>query len=584
MPFNKYYQDELTFLNDLGKEFAHNNPKLAPFLANRGNDPDVERLLEGFAFLSGRLRQKLDDELPELTHTLLALLWPNYLRPIPAMTILQFDPAPSALTDKQTISRGCEVDSIPVEGTPCHFKTCYDVDVYPLHLDSLELERVARGSVLTLRFLLEGGTGFAKLKMDKLRLYLHGETYITYALYLWLCQHLDGVTVRAAGGYGAEFELPLHAVRPVGFGKEESLLPYPDNVFPGYRLLQEYFSLTEKFLFIDIGELDGVKDFDAEGFDLVFRFSKPLDDQVRLKKSHIRLYCTPIVNLFPLDASPVRLDNRRVEYLIRPEGRPPEHYEVYSIDKVEGQEQGTAQRQPYYAFESFDHAREEDGARIYYRMRVRPGVTDEQGVDTYIAFVNSREQQAFPPQETISLELMCSNRHLPEELKEGEVRVATGSSPEFVTFQNITMLTSSLPPPLQAGLHWRLISNMSLNYISLAGKEALQTLLSAYNFGAYYNAQAARESKLRLEGIEDVKTQPADVLHHGMPIRGIRTHMTLRESNFAGEGDLYLFASVLNEFLALYASINSFHQLNVSGVERGEHYQWTARLGQQFLI
>ncbi|MEN8217486.1 MAG: type VI secretion system baseplate subunit TssF [Pseudomonadota bacterium] len=590
MAFNKYYQDELSFLSELGKEFAQKNPKLAPFLAERGNDPDVERLLEGFAFLSGRLRQKLDDELPELTHTLIALLWPHYLRPLPAMSILQFDPVPSALMEKQTIPRGCTVDSVPVEGTQCHFKTCYDVDIYPLRLENLSLERVAEGSVLSLRFTLEPGVELSKLALENLRLFLHGEAYISYSLYLWLCRYVDKVRVRAHGS-DAEFTLSKRVVRPLGFAEEEGLLPYPPNAFLGYRLLQEYFSLPEKFLFFDINELNPVTQFmNADGFDLIFHFSSPLDDQIHqnLKTHHVRLYCTPIINLFPLDASPIRLDHRRVEYRIRPEGNPPEHYEIYTVDKVEGVLPGSAERQRYYAFESFDHALTGKESPTFYRTRLRPSVVQHgrdayEGVDTYIAFVTATENASLPPVETISIELTCSHRHLAGELKRGEICVATGKTPEFVTFENITVVTPSFPPPLEAGLHWQLISNMSLNYISLANVEALRVILSAYDFGAYYNVQTARESQLRREGIAAIQPRPVDVLHHGTPVRGIRTHIDMHESKFAGEGDMYLFASVLNEFFALYASINAFHQLEVK-TERGEIYLWPARLGQQHLI
>jgi len=271
-----------------------------------------------------------------------------------------------------------------------------------------------------------------------------------------------------------------------------------------------------------------------------------------------------------------------VEYRIRPEGNPPEHYEIYTVDKVEGVQSGNAERQRYYAFESFDHTE----SPIFYRTRLRPSVVQhgrETGVETYIAFVKATEEASPPPVETISIELTCSHRHLAGELKRGEICVATGNSPEFATFKNITIVTPSFPPPLEAGLHWQLISNMSLNYISLANVEALRVILSAYDFGAHYNVQTARESQLRREGIAAIQPSPVDVLHHGTPIRGIRTHIDMQESKFAGEGDMYLFASVLNEFFALYASINAFHQLEVK-TERGEIYLWPARQGQQHLI
>jgi len=123
MSFNRYYQSELSALRQLGRQFSERNPALAPFLAESGQDPDVERLLEGFAFLTGRLRQKLDDELPELTHSLMHLLWPNYMRPMPAFSMLQFDPLKHSGPDV-CVARGTPVESAAVNGERCRFRTC----------------------------------------------------------------------------------------------------------------------------------------------------------------------------------------------------------------------------------------------------------------------------------------------------------------------------------------------------------------------------------------------------------------------------------------------------------------------------
>src|SRR4030095_3561713 len=90
--FNPYYQEELAYLREMGKEFAAAHPAVAHMLESSGADPDVERLLEGVAFLTGRVRQKLDDEIPELFQSLMSLLWPHYLRPVPSTSILQFTP------------------------------------------------------------------------------------------------------------------------------------------------------------------------------------------------------------------------------------------------------------------------------------------------------------------------------------------------------------------------------------------------------------------------------------------------------------------------------------------------------------
>ena len=589
MSFNKYYEDELSYLRDLGKEFAHANPELAPFLAERGNDPDVERLLEGFAFLSGRVRQKIDDDLPELTHSLISLLWPHYLRPVPSMSILEFTPVVNAISERKLIKRGVEVDSVPVEGTTCRFRTCYDVDLFPLNIDTVELRQDGRGCRLKLVFALHAGATLDKLNLQSLRLYLHGEPHISRTTYLWLSRYLQGITVRAVGSESGNdvFALQDGALQPAGFSDQEALLPYPPNAFLGYRVIQEYFALPEKFLFFDVHGLEPLAGFNkmTERFEINIEFSRPLDDSVRLQKDNFRLFCTPVINLFTRDADPIRVDNTRTEYRIWPSGKEPTHAEMYSIDKVEGWVQGSSKRRNYKAFESFEHRNDSEAAEssIYYRTRLHPAVVGK-GVDTYIAFVGADERHVLPPTETVSLQLTCSNRNLAEKLHAGDIATATGSSPEFSTFRNITAVSPSMMPPLEAGLHWRLISGMALNYVSLASIEAFRNILAVYDFRALHDRQAERVSQLRLDGLLQARVEPIDLLHRGLPIRGLRTHLDMQESNFAGEGDMFLLASVLNVFLALYASVNSFHQLVVRGVEHGEVYQWPTRIGQQPLL
>ncbi|HYK89586.1 MAG TPA: type VI secretion system baseplate subunit TssF, partial [Acidobacteriota bacterium] len=188
-----------------------------------------------------------------------------------------------------------------------------------------------------------------------------------------------------------------------------------------------------------------------------------------------------------------------------------------------------------------------------------------------------------PPTETISVDLTCTNRNLPHHLRIKDISEATADSPEFATFQNITRVTTSTRPPLDHGLHWRLLSHLALNYISLDSVEALRSVLGLYNFQALYDRQAARENQLRLDAIQSVRAAPLDWLMKGVPVRGTAVELDLLESNFAGEGDLYLFAGILNEVFALYASINSFTKLTVRGVKQNEVYEWAPRLGHQIL-
>jgi len=404
--FNKYYQEELECLRELGAEFSRANPQAAPFLAERGADPDVERLLEGFAFLTGRLRQKLDDEFPELTQSLLQVLWPHYLRPVPAMSILQFEPLPNRVKAGQTIARGAEVESVPVDGTSCRFRTCFDVHLAPLTVRSADLE-IPSGSVGALRLgfrPLQGVKG-APLGGAPLRLFLHGEPAATYALYLYLTRYVKEVVVRP--GSGEQRRLPPSAIRPAGFADSDGLLPYPARSFPGYRLLQEYFTLPEKFLFLEVNGIGG----GAGEFDLIFDFTRPADDSLRAGVENFRLNCTPVVNLFQVQSDPLRVDHQRVEYRIRAEGLDPAHAEVFSVDRAVGWQKGTSDQREFPAFESFHHGTaetSEDGI-VYHAVRLRESVLDT-GVDTQVAFVSATGESAAPPTETVVLDLTCTNR------------------------------------------------------------------------------------------------------------------------------------------------------------------------------
>jgi type VI secretion system protein ImpG len=581
MAFNKYYQDELAFLHEMGQEFAIQHPKLGRFLSEAGDDPDVERLLEGFAFLTGRLREKLEDELPELSHGLISLLWPHYLRPLPSMTIMQFTPTENAISERMVIPKGITCAGPEDDGTRCLFQTCYDVTVAPIALTHSEIRSSRSETALRLTFTSQG-RGIATLGLDDVRVHLSGEIHITHGLYLWLLRFLDCVTVEVGE---RSWRLSKDMVRPVGFEPTQGLLPYPPNAFNGYRVLQEYFSLPEKFLFLDVLGLGAaLRDADPAQQEMTLSFSltRPLDPRIRARNDHFRLFCTPAVNLFPHDADPIALDRRRIDYLVRPAGRFQGEYTIYSVNSVEGWTPNGGGQRRYPPFESFEHRIERAGREeeAYYRLRVRQSVKGE-GMDHYISFVNGGDLAIQPASETVSLDLTCCNGHRPETLRVGDIHYATESSPTFATYRNIIRPTPFVVPPLDSRLHWQLISNMSLNYLSLTDPEPLRTILAAYDFRALKDRQAERAARRRLQAIQSIKAVPLDLLRKGLPIRGLRTTMTIAESYFADEGDLYLFATVLAEFLSLYASINSFHELLVIGAETGETYRWPAKVGQQ---
>ncbi|RMQ33896.1 type VI secretion system baseplate subunit TssF [Pseudomonas amygdali] len=595
MSFNHYYQEELMALRQSGRQFSDRNPALASFLGQAGQDPDVERLLEGFAFLTGRLRQKLDDDLPELTHSLMQLLWPNYMRPMPAVSMLQFDPL-MAVGPGIRVERDTPVESEPVKGQVCQFRTCFPTDILPLKLANVSYSASAEAATLTLSLVMTGDEHLGALELNRLRLHFADDRAISQALYLGLMRKLKSVKLLLLdeqgkpllNGDGKSYELRISAdqVQPVGFAEDESLIPYPLNTFRGYRYLQEYFCFPEKFLFSDIGGLQIITSVSedvlkvARGFQLIFEMHGEDMQHLRPSVEHIKLYCTPVVNLFKQDALPILADARQDEYLLIPAHYGHDNCGVYSVDTVTGWQPGGRGYQNYVPFESFEHdpAVDVQSNSPYYSVRHRDSVAHG-GLDTYLSFDTRGDRD----NETISIGLTCTNLNLPQKIRVGEICNSCEGTPDFLRFRNITPATKSYAPPIGRDFLWRVISNMSLNYLSLASIEALKVIIETYDLPRYYDKQAEKVSQHLLNGLKSIRHQHVDRLHDGRPVRGIKTELLIAPGALADEASLFLFASVLNEFFALYASLNSFHELHVKTAQGGA-YEWTPRMGQQPLL
>jgi type VI secretion system protein ImpG len=586
----KYFREELAFLREQGKQFTEIHPQLSRFLHGRNTDPDVERLLEGFAFLTGRLREKIEDEFPELTHSIINMLWPNYLRPVPSMSIVKFVPEES-ISVKHVISSDTQLDSRPVFGTTCHFKTCRDVSIYPIECQKVSSHHTREASIVDLVMSVDGELTIDDIKLDTLRFYIGGDKYSSEMLYLWLNHYLESVVLEVDG---VEFRLPKNCFSLVGFNERDALLPYPKNVYDGYRILQEYLTFPEAFYFFDMKGIVNILPKNTAGFFTIrMTFNKTFEPGMKIRKEMFQLYCTPVVNLFEHDSDPIDLTGRKTEYRIVPSSGNPGHYEIFNINEVAGWQNSTTNvdshirggKRIYSSFESFQHEVERVRNReaLYYRARVKDSIRKD-GFDNFISFIRGDEASVYNFDESVSIKLTCTNRQLPVELGVGDICVATDSSPTFASFENITIPSQPLRPVLDGSLLWTLISNLSLNYLSLLSKDALCSVLRAYDFKALVDRQAERVSRLRLNGILNIESMPTDRLIYGMPIRGLKSTITLDQEAFGSEGELFLFGTVLSKFFSLYASINSFHELIVINSTNKEEYSWGIQEGMQPLI
>ncbi|HAW0830756.1 TPA: type VI secretion system membrane subunit TssM [Escherichia coli] len=308
----RYFREELDYLRQLSKLLATEKPHLARFLAEKDADPDIERLLEGVAFLTGNLRQKIEDEFPELTHGLIKMLWPNYLRPVPAMTLIEYTPdmdkssVPVLIPrNEQFTTNAGEIrvdevlpsDAKKEEPPPCTFTLCRDIWLLPVRLEQIENRSTTRNGVINITFSVAPGTDFRTLDLNKLRFWLgNDDNYTRDQLYLWFCEYLQGADLTVGEQH---LRLPEFMLKAVGFEPQDAMLPWPKNVHSGYRILQEYFCYPDAFLFFDLCGCPALPDgLQAEFFTLQLRFSRPLPVDIRLRRDSLRLYCAPAINLF----------------------------------------------------------------------------------------------------------------------------------------------------------------------------------------------------------------------------------------------------------------------------------------------
>ncbi len=610
-----YYERELSFLRQLGAEFAQKYPKVAGRLLlepDRCEDPHVERLIEAAAFLASRVHLKIDDEFPELTESLLGVLYPNFLAPVPSVSIVQFqmDAENANLRRGHTIERGAMMRSEPVDGHPCRFRTCYPVTTWPLEVAEARFELPPPGSAapegartaLRLQLRTLGGVPFGELRekaeegeprpLERLRFYLQGEGKVVFGLYELLVNDLLRVEIRQARPGLPPVILPASAVRPVGFEREEALLPAAERSFAGYRLLQEYFAFPEKFLFLDVHGLDrAIAAGLAQPIDLLFFFGREFALEKSVAAQTFRLHCAPIVNLFSQVAEPIRVTHLQSEYRVIPDVGRPTATEVYSVDEVSSTRPDQEKPVIYEPFYSIQHGAVGEEARTFWHASRRPSTRrDDEGTEVYLTLVDLGFRPSVPDVETLTVRATCSNRDLPSRLPFGTAGGADFELEGAGVFTSIRCLrkpTASLRAPLRRGAQWRLISHLSLNYLSLvqaeggAGPEALQEILKLYDFA---DSAATRQQIAGLSRVTSRRVlRPVGSAAAGF-VRGLEVSVELDEAQFIGSG-VFLFASVLERFLALYASINSFSQLIVSTRQReGVLKSWPPRAGEQIVL
>ncbi|MEM9056348.1 MAG: type VI secretion system baseplate subunit TssF [Pseudomonadota bacterium] len=616
----QFYNSELKFMREMGAEFAKEYPKIASRLGLDGfecADPYVERLLEGFAFLAARIQVKLDAEFPRFTRNLLEIVYPHFLAPVPSMAVVEMQPdlSEGALAEgfelpRHTVLRGISGES---DDTSCEYRTAHALKLWPLELT--EAKYFSRtGAVATLgvpdmpgvkaairlRLKTTAGLNFQNIQLDNLDLYLRGSEDFPTRVYEQLIGNCVGVYARPTRKPTPWQEfIPKSQVRRLGFDDDESLLPYTRRSFQGYRLLHEYFAFPERFLFVRLGGLKtAVKrcmDDEMELIVLLNRNNQSLDRV--LDASNFALNCTPAVNLFPRRADRIHLVASQVEHHVVPDRTRPLDFEVYAVDSVDGYGTGGDREQSFRPFFSSTQRVDHSPDHAYFSVQRKPRLLSGRqkrygprssyvGSEVYVSLVDHNCAPFSPTIRQLSINTLCTNRDLPLQMPVGQgatdFTIEAGAPVKVV--RAIAGPTRPRAGSPEGETAWKLISHLSLNYLSLVDNDAQQGAAGMREFLGLYGDMGEAHVRKQIEGFRSISSRPiTGRLPTDGPItfgRGLELSLNFDESAFEGVG-VFLLGAVLERFFARYVSLNSFTETVVNTVERGEIMRWPATIGQR---
>ena len=588
-----HYERELAFLRGHAGAFAERYPKIAGRLmltGDVGEDPHVERLIESFALLAARVHKRLDDDFPLFTESLLDVLVPHYLRPFPSCAIARFDVGTGAaqMSRAGRLARGTLVTSRPVRGVPCKFRTAYEVALLPLRVAAAgfrgaiqapagtPLPRLATSLFSVQLELTSPQTTWETLGAQAVRLYLDGEASQVTVLREALLGRVAGVLLQAQA-HGPWAELPSEAApQGVGFTDDEALIEADARTHPAYRLLTEYLAFPDKFNFIDLPLPAALRASTARSATLHFALAgiRGDSDEARLLETaserNLLTGCTPVVNLFRQRAEPIRVTHTATAYPVLPDARRAFAYEVYSVERVHRVQQSpqgeeVVEFKPFYSLQHDELLAEgEDRGRYWATHRGETVAAASPGYETELTLVDVDFNPASPQTDTLSIDVLATNRDLPSLLAAGgpggDLFLEGGG-----LAREIRLLRKPTPTcrfERGRGALWRLISHLSVNHLSLSGGglDALKEMLRLYDLPR--NAVNCR----LVDGLAGVEFKGTSAWLPGEPfptfVRGIAIRLAVDETNFVGIG-LRLFAQVMDHFFGLYVHLNSFTQLTL---------------------
>jgi len=621
--FLNSYNIELQHLREMAAEFAREYPKIAGRLALDREakeicpDPFVERLLEGFAFLAARIHLKLDAEFPRFTQSILETVYPHYLSPTPSMAIVRFEPNPNAgqMETAFVLPRGSALKGTIAgdEKTPCDYRTAQDVEIWPIRIaeahyytrdvGQLELPPgLGARAALRIRLQTTSGEPFKSMKLDRLSFYLRGADDLPVRLFEQIFARGLGSVVDAVTAQGQKVRsvLPASNIRRVGFRDNEALLPYGPRSFQGYRFLHEYFAMPERLLFFEMNGLArGVGQADRNQLDLII----PLKEsetrlENRVDASSFELFCSPVINLFSKRADRVQMSDRFSEFHVVADKTRPVDFEIFSVEQVTGFAGGQDDEQrfePFYLAKDTDF---ESGAFFTVNRLPRVltakerrfgGASAYTGSEVYLSLVDARCAPYRSSLAQLGVQTLCTNRHLPLKMPcgMGETDFSLQINAPVQSIRCLTGPTRPRTPFGEGNRAWRMLSHLSLNYLSLLDAPGGEGAVALHDLLKLYADPSDAFLKKQIEGVRSAQATPivrrADTPGPIAFARGLEVSVLFDEDAFQGTG-IFVLGSVLEQFFARYVSLNSFTETVIRSQQRGDIIRWPPQIGRRPLI
>lgn len=620
-----HYERVLAFIRRQAADFARRHRGaaerllLSPDQTGECKDPHVERLIEAFAFLTAGIHLRLEDDFADLANSLLEIVAPHLVAPIPSVSIVHLEPAPK-LDSVVEVPAGAELHTRPVGGSICRFRTAYPVRIWPIEVTEATLEPASRlsvqesvATVLRLRLTSRGGALRTLLKIAAaapkkdpdgnvvMRFYLDGgEQFRLYDLLFGPCKGVliqdpeDGSTYRAS-------------IRAAGLEPSDLLWCQGPRSLDSYAFLQEYFACPKKFLFFDLILPASTWSVLSARADLLFLLDAEPSPDHGFSAANFRLSCTPVVNLFAHTADDIRFDQLRTEYEVEPCISDRDAYEVYSVQRVLAAD-GAGEFLPLYSQRHMASSAwggmlggavlsDQTGPLGFYiterRAPTQPGRTR---TEVYLSFVDLSLHTRPQANRRLSVKTLCTSGDWPKNAgADPGFVLTTGAAAAVAAIHTLEPPTLTRRPALGRGVAWKLISHLSLNYLSMGdhasdgrGEEAVAALREILLLHAAHTTPDPSEPMTQqILGLSKLQTRRTIACPSGMsgPCRGLEVTVTLATPNYRStSASQLLFASVLERFLGRYVSINSFTKMVARDRQDRLIKEWPPRAGDRVLI